>query len=85
MVKDHVWEQQAGYAPDDLACLHCLERRLGRMLRLDDFTTAPVNAGMEYRLRFLHRLGAGTTPHEREAFAALRWTIHLDALNEEAE
>jgi hypothetical protein len=52
---------------------------------LDDFATAPVNAGMECRLRCLHRLGAGTTPREREAFAALRWAIHLDALNEAGE
>ncbi len=42
MVHDELWER-AGYGPDVMACIPCLEKRLGRPLRRDDFTPAPVN------------------------------------------
>lgn len=44
MVHNSVWEDEAGLPGSGcLLCLWCLERRLGRLLRLDDFTQAPVN------------------------------------------
>lgn len=48
MVRDHVWEQAGMVARrryDDhvYLCVGCLEKRLGRELRSDDFTGAPVN------------------------------------------
>ena len=43
MVTDRVWGRQAGYRPDQVACLPCLVKRLGRPLRRGDFTPAPVN------------------------------------------
>jgi len=41
MVKQEVWEaagMRSGYL-----CIGCIESRLGRQLRADDFTDAPVN------------------------------------------
>jgi len=42
MVKDEVWAE-AGLATEDLAHPTCLAKRLGRPLRLEDFTDAPCN------------------------------------------
>ena len=42
MVHDWLW-QRAGYAADVMACLACLEKRLGRSLRRGHFPPYPVN------------------------------------------
>jgi hypothetical protein len=43
MVHDEVWAD-TGMAPDGgLLCVGCLERRLGRRLTPDDFTSCPLN------------------------------------------
>lgn len=42
MLHDHVWER-AGAPPLGHLCIGCLEQRLGRRLRPDDFTDAPIN------------------------------------------
>ncbi len=50
MVKDDVWKQAwAGYRKSypvpgqEILCIGCLERRIGRMLMKCDFTDVPVN------------------------------------------
>ena len=42
MVHDETWGH-VGDARDDLLCIGCLERRLGRRLYAEDFTQAPIN------------------------------------------
>jgi hypothetical protein len=42
MVKNTIW-LEAGNVEGYL-CIGCLEQRLGRMLNLNDFTSAPVNS-----------------------------------------
>src|SRR5215475_13027752 len=42
MVKDEVWAE-AGLGEKDFAHPTCLAKRLGRPLRLEDFTSAPCN------------------------------------------
>jgi hypothetical protein len=41
MLTDEVWHQAGG--ADYCLCIACLEGRLGRELRRDDFTAVPVN------------------------------------------
>ena len=44
MVQDHIWEE--GVQEENrgnLICLDCLEKRLGRKLKIEDFTDYPVN------------------------------------------
>jgi hypothetical protein len=41
MVRDAVWTEAR--AADGYLCIGCLERRLGRPLTSEDFSTAPVN------------------------------------------
>ncbi len=41
MVHDEAWA--AAGLGDGFICVGCLERRLGRELTQDDFTTAPIN------------------------------------------
>ena len=51
MVKDAVWEQAwtgrrkpwHGNPGQEILCIGCLEARIGRTLKYDDFTDAPVN------------------------------------------
>lgn len=43
MVQDQVWDQAFGGHAQGLACLSCLESRLGRELERVDFTDAPIN------------------------------------------
>jgi hypothetical protein len=42
MVKDQVW-RQARLRPNDVICVPCLEARLCRALRLDDFKRVEIN------------------------------------------
>lgn len=57
MVTDTAWEKRAGFRGDECACLPCLGRRLGRELRLRDFTKAPIN---EY-IRFVFKAARRST------------------------
>ena len=43
MVKDELWREIAGPDHQDMLCATCMENRLGRRLRPDDLTDAPVN------------------------------------------
>jgi hypothetical protein len=62
MVSDDLWAA-SGVAPDGgMLCLHCLERRIGRKLILDDFTAmGPRREAWEHhvasRRRRIHRQG----------------------------
>lgn len=42
MVENSVWEE-AGFDKRELVCLSCLRLHLGRSLKIEDFTEAPVN------------------------------------------
>ena len=46
MIKDEVWYSEAELS----RYLHlvCLERKLGRSLKIEDFTDAPVNEGIRF-------------------------------------
>lgn len=45
MVKDEIWERAVfPYERRGLLCIGCLEERLGRQLRPEDFTNFPVNS-----------------------------------------
>lgn len=53
MVHDEVW--QAAGMTEGFLCVRCIEQRLGRRLRREDFTTALINVpwpGMSNRLRY---------------------------------
>ncbi len=52
MVHDAVWEK-AGMGHRGFLHLKCLERRLGRKLVLEDFTTFPINNS----IRFAYAMG----------------------------
>ena len=41
LVRDELWAEAGN--PSGFLCVGCLERRLGRALRPDDFSDAPVN------------------------------------------
>ncbi len=43
MVKDKLWQEIAGPDHRDMLCATCMENRIGRRLRSDDLTDAPVN------------------------------------------
>lgn len=43
MVHDKIWAE-AGFKKDQIACITCLEEKLGRSLVLEDFTNAFCNA-----------------------------------------
>ena len=46
MVSDALWQDirtRAGIESDDVVCLHCASLHLGRPLRLEEFSPAPVN------------------------------------------
>jgi len=64
MVEDAIWEQAWGHISrgtpgEQILCIGCLEKRIGRALTSSDFTDAPTNelddSRMSYRL--LTRLG----------------------------
>jgi hypothetical protein len=38
MLRRRIWDEEAGYGPAEVACIPCLEKRLGRPLRSRDFT-----------------------------------------------
>ena len=42
MLHDALWESIADH-DEDLLCLLCIEARLGRGIRADDLTDAPIN------------------------------------------
>lgn len=46
MVQDEVW-RSARFA-EGLCHLYCLEKQVGRLLCLDDFTEAPINHGLRF-------------------------------------
>jgi hypothetical protein len=43
MVHGALWRKAKMHSDGGFLCIGCLERRLGRMLTVNDFTTAPVN------------------------------------------
>jgi len=56
MVWDEIWAQ-AGMSADGFLCVPCLERRLGRPLRINDLADRPVNARRDWAdTPQLHRL-----------------------------
>jgi hypothetical protein len=61
MVHDHVWSASGvGKRDRGRLCIGCLEQRLGRKLRPDDFTSAPCNSiGEGKSLRLQSRLLGG--------------------------
>ncbi|WP_306364498.1 hypothetical protein [Nocardia sp. CC227C] len=56
-VHDALW-QHAGARPDSILCIGCLESRLGRRLRHNDFLDAPLNDPVygQHSERLRHRL-----------------------------
>jgi hypothetical protein len=65
VVLDEVWH--ASGAVDGMLCIGCIEARLGRMLKPEDFKAMPVNDMMtgpaSFRsARLNHRLGRGNAP-----------------------
>lgn len=70
MAREKVWHAAIEHSPDKRAirylCLHCLERRLGRPLTIDDFTSAPINDG----IRLGHALGVLAYERKRREKAA---------------
>jgi hypothetical protein len=59
MVHDHVWAAGSLDKYDGWLCVGCLENRLGRKLRPDDFNDAPINREIatDQSLRLRDRLG----------------------------
>lgn len=41
MVKDHIWELHG--VGDEMLCIECLQKRIGRDLVYKDFTDCPLN------------------------------------------
>lgn len=57
MVHDSVWDQSGMNEHDGMLCIGCIETRLGRTLKADDFSSYPINMGFFGRSeRFLQRL-----------------------------
>jgi len=48
MLRDSLWVLVNRGSRDGFLCLPCVERRLGRPLRRDDFTDVPINAPIFY-------------------------------------
>ena len=59
MVRDDVWLQTGLGRLEGVLHLGCLEVRLGRPLRADDLTEAPVNGGIRHGMRMRPRPGLG--------------------------
>jgi hypothetical protein len=49
MVEDHIWKA-AGFQKNEVACVGCLETRLGRPLVFQDFTNALINSVVRWFL-----------------------------------
>ena len=49
MLKDAIW-REAGFSHHDIACLGCVEQRLGRNMTLDDFNPYPINTMVKWLL-----------------------------------
>jgi hypothetical protein len=61
MVTDAIWDAHG--PADGCLCIGCLENRMGRRLRPDDFITAPANSAHERQSeRLRDRLGVTTSP-----------------------
>lgn len=60
MVEDKIWKQ-AGYGRFDMACLPCLEKRLGRSITMEDFKIVPLN--------FMNVEGFATEDNYRKLYA----------------
>jgi hypothetical protein len=55
MVHEKIWKAHG--VGDDHLCVGCLEQRMGRQLRRQDFTDAPINEiGSQMSLRLQDRL-----------------------------
>lgn len=46
MVTDKIWKKVSHNFKDRFLCLFCVEKRLGRKLKLEDFTDAWINQGV---------------------------------------
>ena len=69
MVRDHVWETEAGLAKDaGWLCVECLEDRLGRTLTAADFEDCLLNTDSRYPRshRLKERLEGPTTTTARK-------------------
>lgn len=53
MVNDELWGR-ARLSTTDTCCLDCLVRRIGRKLKLNDFTNAPINNKIRLVLRVVN-------------------------------
>jgi hypothetical protein len=63
MVHDHVWKASGLPKDGGELCVDCLERRIGRRLRSDDFTDAPINrCGEHQSLRLQDRINGRGQP-----------------------
>ena len=60
MVHDEIWFQ-AGYQKEDIACLPCFEKRLGRKVTHDDLRLCPLN--------FMEIPGFNTEENYRKMYA----------------
>jgi hypothetical protein len=49
MVYDEVWLSVVTSKSNGMLCVGCLEARLGRELNRNDFTHAPINAGIFFK------------------------------------
>jgi hypothetical protein len=85
MVHDALWAQaQSAGRPCDLLCVGCIEARIGRRLRANDFNAAPLNgfaacgrsARLRARLRGWNRL---LTEEDRRVVVAFLESVIEDA------
>lgn len=59
MVKNEIWRrahQDGSSGFKGMLCIGCLESRLGRLLKAEDFTLAPVNSDKRQSARLYSRL-----------------------------
>lgn len=69
VVHDALW-RSAGYAPDQVACQACLERRIGRALTVGDLTDAPASDALRLRL-------GGTLSRDRAALYEIARALEI--------
>lgn len=58
MLCDFIWLKVLGLKSSDIACLQCVEIRLGRSIELDDLTDAICNRTLRNMIRSDLKLGA---------------------------
>ena len=65
MVHDDLWEEAAQSDIDEMLCIPCLEKRIGRLLNPEDFTEFPINTMMNKNPLAQHRMGKSALTGEQ--------------------